>query len=402
MTTHSTRPSELARLATLVTFGASGVTMFLAMPILAASLVNIKGHTDADAALFSSVQLIAVSVGCLVSVWLPVRNLRRFALLCLSLLLACDLICLTDPAWNVFLIVRAIGGVAGGLAVSQATAAMSRLSNPERTFGLFLAWQTIVSILFAYVASSIMGRYGFGTGFSVAALLDVLGLGLASIVLGHGAAGQADDSTASNDLTAWVQSGLVLISIFMFFVGIGAVWTFLVLMAERVGIATSQVGNLITVSKVCAFFGSFLPGFAQKRFGHYFPVVIAALCLVSGVAFLAISRSFLPFALATAVLSTAWYAYYPTQLSALSYLDRDGRPMLASAALTGVGLGLGPMVVTGWSSASSMPHSVASTAGPAFAISGMGMVIAYRLRSPGRTLRMNRLNGGRTTGIEPR
>jgi predicted MFS family arabinose efflux permease len=329
-------------LAALITLGTAGVMTFLAMPVIAAALVNVMGATERDVGLFSTVQLITLSCGCLLSTFLPRGQFRRFGLIALAVMIVCDLLCLTHPSWNVFLVLRGISGAAGGVAVSQATAAMARTRNAERSFGLFLALQTILSIVCVYSMPPLIGAFGFAAAYSVLLAFDLLAITLVATRLKTISADEEHHMMPGNDLAGWLRSGGLLVSILCFFIGVGAIWTFLALLGQGIGLDGSHIALVLSISKLVAFGASFLPGIIGSRFGRIAPIVVAAAILVAAVQVYSFAGSFAFFVLATAMFSFGWYVIYPFQLGALGQVDRDGRPMLAAAALTGAGLGIGP------------------------------------------------------------
>lgn len=329
-------------LAAIITLGTAGVMTFLAMPVIAAALVNVLGSSERDVGLFSTVQLITLSCGCLLSTFLPRGQFRRFGLVSLSVMILCDLLCLMHPGWTVFLILRGISGAAGGVAVSQATAAMARTRNPERSFGLFLALQTILSIVCVYAMPPLIGAFGFAAAYSVLLAFDLIAITLVATRLKTISADEEHHAMPGNDLSGWLRSGGLLISILCFFIGVGAIWTFLALLGQGIGLDASHIALVLSISKLVAFAASFLPGIIGSRFGRIAPIVVAAAILVAAVQVYSFAGSFAFFVLATAMFSFGWYVIYPFQLGALGQVDRDGRPMLAAAALTGAGLGIGP------------------------------------------------------------
>src|SRR4051812_29334429 len=97
-------------LVALITLGSAGVMTFLAMPVIAAALVNVLGASEREVGLFSTVQLVTLSCGCLFSTFLPRGRFRRFGLAALAVMIVCDLFSLSQPGWTAFLILRGIGG----------------------------------------------------------------------------------------------------------------------------------------------------------------------------------------------------------------------------------------------------------------------------------------------------
>lgn len=329
-------------LAALVTLGTAGVTTFLAMPVIAAALVNELGASERDVGLFSTIQLITLSIGCLVSTFLPRGRFRRHGLAALAVMVLCDGLCLLRPDWTIFLVLRGLGGGAGGVAVSQATAAMGETRNPERSFGLFLALQTVVAVLCVYAMPAVIAAFGFHAAYGVLLAFSTLALLLVRALLPASAATSVHHAMAGNSAVDWLRCAGVLVSILCFFVGVGVLWTFIALLGQGVGLTAAQIALILSMSKVVAFAASFLPGIIGDRFGRIGPILVSVAILTGAVQMFGISHGFGGFVVATALFSLGWYVIYPFQLGALGQVDKDGRPMLAAAALTGAGLGIGP------------------------------------------------------------
>ncbi len=367
-------------LAALVTLGTAGVTTFLAMPVIAAALVNELGVTERDVSHFSTIQLLTLSAGCLVSTFLPQDRCRRHGLAALVVMVLCDGLCLLRPDWALFLTLRGLGGAAGGVAVSQATAAMGQTSNPERSFGLFLALQTVVAVVCVYAMPILIADHGFHAayglllGFSSLALLLVY----AGLPAPQGAAAHRM-ARGGNGLSHWSRSFAMLVSILCFFIGVGVLWTFLALLGQGIGLSAAEIALLLSVSKMVAFVASFLPGIIGSRFGRLAPILVSVAILICAVQVYGVSTDFTGFLIATALFSLGWYVIYPFQLAALGEVDRDGRPMLAAAALTGAGLGIGPaLTALGPGGA----HGIFLIASLAFLGAGL-FAVAALLRLPG-------------------
>ena len=134
----------------------------------------------------------------------------------------------------------------------------------------------------------------------------------------------------------------MLLSILFFFVGIGAIWTFLALLGEQIALTEGEVAGVLSLSKLVAFVASFLPGILVARLGRTIPILACVVLLTGAVIVYSAANALTGFVIATVMFSTGWYVLYPLQLGALADVDRDGRPMLSAGALTGAGLGIGP------------------------------------------------------------
>lgn len=332
-------------LAALVSLGTSGVTTFLAMPVIAAALVNQLGASEREVGLFSTIQLITLSVGCLASTFLPQGRCRQYGIAALLTMIACDALCLFQPGWSAFLALRGLSGAAGGVAVSQATAALGRTRNPERSFGLFLALQTLVAVVCVYGMPQIIARFGFYAGYGLLLAFSTLALVLVQSRLARSGATVGMTVGGGNTVSDWLRCAGVLASILCFFVGVGVLWTFLALLGQGIGLDAAGIALVLSMSKVVAFLASFLPGLIGNRFGRLGPILLSVAVLAGATQAYGLSSGFAGFAAATALFSLGWYVIYPFQLGALGQVDHDGRPMLAAAALTGAGLGIGPALI---------------------------------------------------------
>ncbi|WP_235523568.1 MFS transporter [Sphingobium sp. Leaf26] len=300
---------------------------FLAMPVIAVALVNLLGASERDIGIFSTIQLASLSGGCLLSMLLPRRQFRSIGMAAFVVMILCDLLCLFQSGWTLFLILRGIGGAAGGVAVSQATAALSKTQNAERSSGLFLALQTMMAIICIYTIPPIIGAFGFAAAYGVLLLFNILALLLVIAKLRNFSATKEYLATAGNDRMHWLRSGAMLISILCFFTGMGTLWTFLALLGQKIGLNPTQIALVLSVSKLVAFGASFMPGVIGVRFGRIPPIIVAASILVAAVQLYAFGDSLVTVVAATALFSFGWYVIYPLQLGASGHLDRDGRPM---------------------------------------------------------------------------
>jgi predicted MFS family arabinose efflux permease len=356
--------------AALIGLGVAGVSVFLAMPVIAAALAGELGYSQREVGIFSTVQLAGISIGCLLSVLAPRADMRRMGVGALLVLAACDVLSLWAPSREAFLLLRFVGGCAGGIAVSRATGGLARLPRSEREFGYFLAVQTGVAIMAVYALPPLVGRFGIGACFLPLVAVEGLAFALVCRFLPtQHAVAPATADRERNDAAGWTASSLMLAAILAFYVGVGALWTYLAAIGQGIGLTPGQIAFAISFSKIVAFVASFLPGALGVRFGRVGPMTICAVVLIAATQMFAAGATPGAFVAAAAAFSFGWYVLHPLHLAALAHLDRDGRPVLASAALTGAGLALGPALVA---AAPGQGHGVIyAVAALAFATSGV-------------------------------
>lgn len=330
----------------IILVGVVGAGMFLAMPVIAAAL-TASGLSDAEVGTFSSVQLACVTAGCLVNLWLgPRMDARRIALLALAVLLAMDLASAWISVHSLFIAVRALAGVAGGVAISIATATLARTRAADRNFGWFLFCQIAFQMLATWQLPRVVAQFGAPGVFLAFVALDTVALLL--IVRSFPSVARTSGRTAAGRNTPrdWLYCALVLLSILCFFTAVGSFWTFVGRIGEQnVGLSASAVGSGLSLAAFGGLAGAILPALLGARFGRALPITLAAAALFGGLQLMSRAAGLLEFVTAAALFSFGWFLIYPYQLGVLSSLDKDGRPFIASAALTGAGLGIGPMIV---------------------------------------------------------
>lgn len=329
-----------------VALGVVGVSIFLAMPVVAAALAG-GGFRDEQVGHFSAVQLFGISAGSAANLWLAPRlQVRTLARLGVCTLAAMDLACVFSQGYTAFITFRVVAGLAGGVLISTATAALARTRSADRSFGWFVLWQILFQMASAWALPRLDGLWGLRSIFGVFVGLDVAAF--AFIVPRLPAATLASGSGGSrrNTPRQWLLCLVVLGSILGFFTAVGAFWTFVARIGESwVGLSGATAGSALAVAGFGGLIGAILPAALGSRFGRAIPTVVAIAALGAGLELVPRAHGVTEFALGAALFSFGWFLLYPYQLAVLATLDRDGRPMIASAALTGLGLAIGPTLV---------------------------------------------------------
>ena len=344
-------------LLTVTLLGAVAVSVFLYMPIVAGALSDEYHFTPQRVGEFSSLQLIAISAGCFLNVYLSrgfgVRTIGATALIVLLLM---DISSPYLRAYPLFLASRGIAGLAGGVAVSLTTGLLAKSARPERGFGWFLTLQISLKIFALWFLPKVVLVFGLHGLFCFMAGLDALALcgvlaALSNRVLYRDtssglAAMPGPAAITKNRPRDWVLCGLLLAGILALFNAIGGFWTYVALIGMQCGLSPQSVGAALSLATFGGLAGALVPVLLQNRRGHIAPVLFASTAMLMALYLLAISNAFGTYALAAGAFCFGWYMLSPYQLSILAAIDRDGRPSVGSAALTGLGLGIGPAIVS--------------------------------------------------------
>lgn len=344
------RESFLWLLATTL-LGAAAVGVFLYMPIVAGALTGEYKFTPQRVGEFSSLQLVAISAGCFLNVYLSRRcSVRVIGAVTLAVLLLMDLASPHIRDYSLFLVSRVLAGFAGGVAVSLTTGLLARSSRAELGFGFFLTLQITLKIVGLWYlpkvvqALGLQGLFGYMAGIDALALLGVLTMLPGRLLYEKATVGILP--RARNGARDWLLCGVLLVGIFAFFNAVGGFWTYVALIGSQAGLSAQTVGSALSLATFGGLAGAIVPVLLQNKAGHVVPAVFASAMLLFSLYLLMVSGAFATYALAAGGFCFGWYMLSPYQLAVLAALDRDGRPSVASAALTGLGLGTGPAIVS--------------------------------------------------------
>lgn len=335
--------------AALIATGVLGGGIVLAMPVVATA-IGLAQHVDDHAVgQFAAVQLLFIALGCFAALWvhrwLPLRTVAVGA--ATGLLLA-DVASALAPGFASFLAIRAAAGLAGGLAISTTTAALARRHRPDRLFGLFLLAQLAFGMVCSGALPWLVTATRPGSMFEAFAVLDAMVLLAAWRLLPAVAlpgAGRQRGMPCSRRQR--LVRAAMLAAILVFFVGIGAFWTYAGRLGVAAGLDATSVGRGLGLAGLAGIAGAFLPVWLQTRLGRVLPCVVGSAAMLFGAAglhALAEGPDAARYTLSTAAFMFGWYLVYPYQLGLLSLVDRDGRGSVLAAAVTGIGLGIGPAI----------------------------------------------------------
>jgi predicted MFS family arabinose efflux permease len=335
-------------LTAVILLGAVAVSVFLYMPIIAGSLSNEFRFTPQLVGEFSSLQLIAISVGCFLNIQLSrVFSVRTIGAIALILLLLMDFSSPFIRTYPMFLVSRGIAGLAGGVAVSLTTGLLAKSSRPERGFGFFLMLQISLKILALWLLPKVVLAFGLRGLFDCMAALDALALcGVLAVLPRQVLYRSRPAAGAKNQSRDWLLCGSVLLGILALFNAIGGFWTYVALIGAQCGLSAQSVGTALSLSTFGGLIGALVPVLLQSRRGHIAPVLFASTAMLVALYLLMHAGTFGTYVLAAGGFCFGWYMLAPYQLSVLAALDQDGRPSVGSAALTGLGLGIGPAIVS--------------------------------------------------------
>lgn len=220
--------------------------------------------------------------------------------------------------------------------------------NPARWYGAKIALEAAIgAVLFLILPSTLMIDNGFD-GLVLGMILTILVLSpLLLFVPSHGA---KDEGYAGLDKSAQ-KTGLPKVTIWMtllgtvlFFSAETTIWAFIERIGSVMEFEATAVGNLLSVTLVCALTGSFLAIYLGDRFGNVRPLVSSGVLFFCALLGLGQAQDFIFYAVsACAVMFSVGYGI-PYAFSEIAELDTDGRYIVLTVPAIGVGAMIGPAI----------------------------------------------------------
>ena len=347
--TRASAPDKLWLYALLALVATAGFFYVNIMAAIVDGLVTGLGFSNPQAGTIGAANIYGASVGSFLAVLLVRRIAWRPALFgLLSLLLLIDLssTVLRDP--TVLIVVRALHGVIGGLAVGVTYSVMARTFSPDRAFGMLLLVQFGLGGLGVMFLPTLVPEYGARILFlSLAALTTCALLAIFAIPkLGESgpvAALQSVRMSTHSRTTAL----LALLALFLFQGGNMALGAFIIRLGEHFALGREFIGQALGWATWISAAGAGLVIVMGTRYGRFKPLLAAMLLTLVGNA--AFFWGALPpvFFIANVGTAITWSFVVPYIFGILSRLDPSGRQATLGGFVSKLGLASGPMLA-GW------------------------------------------------------
>ena len=306
-------------------------------------LVTGLRFSTTQAGMVGAANIYGASVGALVAVFI-VRHVRwRVALATLlCILLAIDLASLTIVEPILLTVVRAVHGLAGGMAVGVTYSVMARLRSPDRAFGMLLVLQQGLGGLGLMFLPSLVPIYGTQILFLVLAGLTSLAL-LGMFTIPRDAAGQGETKTVHLKLdgpSRWAVT-LTLLALFLFQAGNMALAAFIIGLGENFHLTRDFIVQALGWATWIGAGGAVLVIMMGTRFGRMQPLLVAMLVTLAGIAAFFWSGNQLVFFAANLVTAITWSFVVPYLFGMASALDASGRMATMAGFASKLGLASG-------------------------------------------------------------
>jgi MFS transporter, DHA1 family, inner membrane transport protein len=334
------RADLTARIAAIAAAIVAALVMNV-LPVITGTLTQYLPTTPSELGAFGSADLVGITGGSwLASRLLKILPLRLLAAAGTMLLLLANIASAWAPSINGLIVLRGLGGIGSGLSLGVCFYVFG-LKHNERNLGAYLLGQTALGFLIILIIPILTKKFGWQSAFLALALVTapivVLTRWLPSDKVRSLPKSTVSRLPARISLPIWIAVGGTV----AFFMGQGALWTFLERIGTVSGIAETEVVHSLAV---CAVFG-FLSSGVVLLLGSYIsgivPLAFSVLINLCGVA-MATSPHGGVFAAAISIFNFSLPIFATCQFSAITRSDHTGRVAVHMSTASFGGFALGP------------------------------------------------------------
>lgn len=331
--------SSRARWAALW-IGSAGLLVLGLQPLLLGAVFTEGRLTFDQLALAATLEVILLGITSAVAAFFK-KGVRRQAVAFLLATAFFDYLTATSGSPGTFILWRSLAGLAEGGLVAIAAEMIARSSVPERIGGLFVILQTLAQCVLALLlALVLLPLHGSPAGF--VALAGICLLSLAAVPLLPEAYPPLTQKSGGIGFFNRL-SGTALLSIFLFFLFIGAIWAFLEPMGLAEGISGRDVGLMVSASLAVQVVGAII---ATSLSGGRLTLGAVGLSIAAGLVIcllFAIGGGFTLFGLAVMATGFVWLFVTPFHIGLTVLADETRSTALLVPAAQLFGAALGPV-----------------------------------------------------------
>ena len=276
-----------------------------------------------------------------------------------------------------FVLLQGIAGFCGGSLYSLSLTVLSDGRRPDRYFAYAIGAQTVFQIFGLVAGPFLIHHGGVNAMLLVFIALCAVGLPLVKFVPAHGRTQRAALSGAP------LLSRPVLLALagcFLFYLNIGAYWTYIERIGTTAGIGLGAISNALAFSTAASMAGVFLATWLGGRRGLFMPIAVSAGAIVLSIALLTGSLQLTAYVASAVVYGVAWNVSVTYQYSTVNVVDRSRRGVALAPAFHNAGGAAGPAVAALF--VTEQDHSgVLWLAGISVLVSAVCFLIALRLHA---------------------
>jgi predicted MFS family arabinose efflux permease len=317
-----------------------GIATFLLMPQFIEAAVADLRYSEQQVGILSSAVMLGTTLAALFAgVWIRRSSWRLVASIALIGLLLANGVSMFVHGFTWFVALQGVVGFCGGSLYSLSLTVLSDGRRPDRYFAYAIGAQTMYQVLGLVAGPFLIHHGGVNAMLALFAVLCVLGLLMVGFVPAQVEIQRAAPSGAG------LMSRPVLFALagcFLFYVNIGAYWTYIERIGTTAGIGLGAISNGLAFSTVASMAGVFLATWLGDRRGYLLPIAASAVAVVLSVVLLTGKLQLTAYIVSAVIYGIAWNVSMTYQYSTVNIVDRSRRGVALAPAFHNAGGAAGP------------------------------------------------------------
>jgi predicted MFS family arabinose efflux permease len=323
-----------------VTFSFVAIATFLLMPTFIEAAVADLKYTEQQVGMLSSVLSLGMTLAAVVSTtWIRRSSWRLVASIALIGLLVANGGGMLVHQLVPFIALQGIAGFCGGSLYSLSLTILSDCRRPDRYFAYAIGAQTVYQIGGLVAGPFLIGYGGVNAVLALFGALCVLALPFVKLVPAHG---RTHSVAAPGTGLLSLPVLLALAGCFLFYVNIGAYWTYIERIGIAAGIGVGAISNGLAFGTAASMAGVFLASWLGARRGYLMPIVASAVAIVIAIVMLTGNLQLTAYIVSNVIYGIAWNVSMTYQYSAVNIVDGSRRGVALAPAFHNAGGSAGP------------------------------------------------------------
>lgn len=326
---------------------AIGPIMFGVLPVLVNAFNARLGFSVEESGFIASADLAGLFVGqILTAIFIRKLSARKVALIGALLFSGGNFLTPLTDTFTSLVTIRFLSEIGGGIFIALCMTFLSRTENPDRYIGFSVSLQLMLTIGLLLTAPLMLDLLDISGFFIVLAFLSCLTFLAVIYPLDIDFTIGMNKSISDKKLTSTDKNALVgIASILIYWVGIGALWSFIEVIGSEKGLSSIDISNGLAFSQLAGFAGAMFTAWLSNRIGRLFPTLIALACQAVAVAMLGFEMDFMLFLFSLSLFSFTWNVVLIFQLAIVADFDQKGIFTSIGTASQALGVAIGPAIV---------------------------------------------------------
>jgi MFS family permease len=337
------KPRDLKVMISALILGLVAALVVNTLPVFLSVLARSRGLDEVQSGLIAFADMGGIACGTVLCALSPGKiakyGYRAVALLGVGTLAVANVAAALSGAFHLLLAACAAAGVGSGIAMAVTYAVLAE-GDGARDLALFNVVQLASGWLGIPLLDPIAKQHGAGSLFAVLAAVTLAAAPLCMALPRAPRNTSEQVAVASERVTR--AGWLSILSVFLYFSGAGAIYSYLAFMGVAWGGSPESVEANLSTIMFAAMTGGIFVTIIGSRFGLRWPLCMGFGVLLLSIAMLATIQPVKLFLLVGCVFGFAWNVVTPFQFEAVTVVDpSNSAAMLVNAGTLG-GFAVGP------------------------------------------------------------